>query len=64
MGLLETKKEIEKALEFFTIDYDKKVLAAYISDSDGTLHMYNEKFQTKEECKTMCQWYLNIVDKL
>jgi len=64
MGLLEQKKEIEKKLEFFTMDHDKKVLAAYISDSDGTLHMYNEKFETKEECAEMCKWYLNIVGEL
>ncbi len=63
-GLLEQKKKIESQLHFYTYDDNQKNLAAYISDMDGTLRMFNEKFETKEECAAMCEWYLKTVKEL
>lgn len=64
MGLLELKKEIESKLHFYTYDGTLKHLAAYISETDGKLHVFNDKVETKEESAQICEWYLKIVNEL
>lgn len=70
MGILEEQKtleskllEVDTKLRFFVSDGTIKAEAARIS-SDGTLRVNNDKFETKEECIAMCQWYLNIASEL
>ena len=63
-GLLAKKKEIEMKLEFYLYDGDEKYRAAYISDLDGTLHIWDDKLDTKEDCIAVCEWYLKTVKEL
>lgn len=63
MGLLEQQKEIESKLHFYLTRDGMKRLAAYIN-SDGSLRIFNEKLETKEECVSLCQWYLSVCDEL
>lgn len=64
MGLLDQKKEMENKLKFFITIGDKKQLLAYIDDISGTFRIYAEKFENIEQCKSFCQWYLNVCDEL
>jgi len=71
MGLLDEKRKleleveiIESKLNFRIQDGDLKNIAAYVCDEDGSLHVYNEKINGKEESKALCQWYLSVCEEL
>ena len=64
MGLLEQKKEIESKLHFYTHDGERKHLAAWVCESDGSLRVDSMYVETKEEGKALCQWYLSVCDEL
>lgn len=64
MGLLDQKRDIEMKLEFYLYDNDIKYRAAYISDLDGTLRVFDDHLETKEDCIALCEWYLKTVKEL
>lgn len=67
MGLLKNREELENALKeldkklnYYIVDGDLSHRAAYISDTDGSLHVFNEKINGIEESKAICEWYLSV----
>lgn len=70
-GLLEQKnkleiklEEINKKLHFYLSDGVNNHVVAFIDEYDGSLHLYKERVNTKEECISICEWYLKTVKEL
>lgn len=64
MGLLKQKEEIDSKFQFYIKDGDSKFLAAYINDRSGAICLFNDKIDSIEDSKALCQWYLNVCDEL
>jgi hypothetical protein len=63
VGLLKQKQEIEAKINFYIKEDSIKSLIAWIDEYDGNL-CFDSKPKTMEQCKAICEWYLNVYGEL
>lgn len=64
MGLLKQQKEFYDKTHYFWKTHDTRELLAWISDVDGAISIYNERIDSIEKSKAVCQWYLSVCEEL
>ena len=64
MGLLEQQKKFYDKTHYYLETNGTKELLAWISDVDGAISIYNDRIDSIEKSKAICQWYLSVCDEL